>query len=94
MVDAEVMLLAGTDNNPSLNDELEDYEAAGVPREVILRSATANGSKWLGTEAEFGTIQPGRRGHPLLVDGDPLRQMKDLREVVLVVKDGRVVFRR
>lgn len=93
VVDAGVILLAGTDNR-SLNDELEDYEAAGVPREVILQSATVNGSKWLGKEAEFGTIQPGRRGHLLLVDGDPLKQMKDLRQVVLVVKDGRVVFRR
>lgn len=94
VVDAGVMLLAGTDNNPSLNDELEDYEAAGVPREVILQSATVNGSRWLGKEAEFGTIQPGRRGHLLLVDGDPLTHMTDLRQVVLVVKDGRVVFRR
>jgi imidazolonepropionase-like amidohydrolase len=93
VVDAGVMLLAGTDNR-SLNDELEDYEAAGVPREVILQSATVNGSKWLGEEAEFGTIQPGRRGHLLLVDGDPLEHMRDLRQVVLVVKDGRVVFRR
>jgi len=92
VVDAGVILLAGTDNR-SLNDELEDYEAAGVPREVILQSATVNGSKWLGKEAEFGTIQPGRRGHLLLVDGDPLKQTKDLRQVVLVVKDGRVVFR-
>ncbi|MGQ0736843.1 MAG: amidohydrolase family protein [Acidobacteriota bacterium] len=93
VVDAGVMLLAGTDNR-SLNDELEDYEAAGVPREVILQSATVNGSRWLGKDADFGTIQLGRRGHLLLVDGDPLEQMKDLRQVVLVVKDGRVVFRR
>jgi len=93
MVDAGVMLLAGTDNR-SLNDELEDYESAGVPREVILQSATVNGSKWLGKEMEFGTIQPRRRAHLLLVDGDPLKEMKDLRQVVLVVKDGRVVFRQ
>lgn len=93
VVDAGVMLLAGTDNR-SLNDELEDYEAAGVPREVILQSATVNGSRWLGREADFGTIQPGQRGNLLLVDGNPLQQTRDLRQVVLVVKDGRVVFRR
>jgi len=93
VVDAGVMLLAGTDY-VSLNDELEDYEAAGIPRDIILQSATVNGARWLGKDAEFGTIQPGRRGHLLLVDGDPLSQIKDLRQVVLVVKDGRVVFRR
>jgi imidazolonepropionase-like amidohydrolase len=92
-VDAGVMLLAGTDAL-SLNDELEDYEAIGIPRDVILQSATINGARWLGREAEFGTIRVGRRGNLLLVDGDPLAKIKDLRNVELVVKDGRVVFRR
>ena len=92
-VDAGVTLLAGTDR-VSLNDELESYEAAGVPRTTILQSATVNGAKWLGKDAEFGSIQPGRRAHLLLVEGDPLKQIKDLRQVMLVVKDGRVVFSR
>ena len=92
-VDAGVMLLAGTDAS-NLNEELEDYETIGVPREVILASATINGAKWLGREAEFGSIRPGRKAHLLLVDGDPLAHLKDLRNVELVVKDGRVVFRR
>jgi imidazolonepropionase-like amidohydrolase len=92
-VDGGVMLLAGTDA-ASLNDELEDYQTAGVPRNVILQAATVNGAKWLGKEAEFGTIQPGRRAHLLLVDGDPLQKIEDLRNVVLVAQDGRIVFHR
>jgi imidazolonepropionase-like amidohydrolase len=92
-VDAGVMLLAGTDAN-SLNEELEDYETIGVPRSIILQSATVNGAKWLGKEAEFGTVAPGRKGHLLLVDGDPLTSIKDLRKVELVVQNGQIVFRR
>ena len=92
-VDAGVMLMAGTDAN-SLSAELEHYEKIGVPRTIILQSATVNGAKWLGKEADFGTIAPGRKAHLLLVDGDPLTAIKAVRDVELVVKDGRVAFRR
>jgi imidazolonepropionase-like amidohydrolase len=87
-----VMLLAGTDGG-SLNDEMEAYVAAGVPVVDVLRSATVNGARWLGKEAEFGTIQPGRRADLVLVDGDPLRDIRDARKVSAVIKDGRIVVR-
>jgi imidazolonepropionase-like amidohydrolase len=85
-----VMLLAGTDGG-SLNDEMEAYVAAGVPIVDVLRAATVNGARWLGQEAEFGTIQPGLRADLLLVDGDPLRDIRDARKISAVIKEGRVV---
>ncbi|HEX5869076.1 MAG TPA: amidohydrolase family protein, partial [Longimicrobium sp.] len=88
-----VMLLAGTDGG-SLNDEMEAYVEAGVPAVDVLRAATVNLARWLGAEDEFGTIQPGRRADLLLVDGDPLKNIRDARNVSAVIKDGRVVIRR
>lgn len=90
---AGVVLLAGTDNR-SLFDELEAYAAAGIPAADILRAATVNGAAWLGKGGEFGTIQVGRRADLLLVDGNPLQDLKNLRNVVLVVQDGRIVFEK
>jgi len=87
-----VMLLAGTDGG-SLNDEMEAYVDAGVPVIDVLRAATVNGARWLGREAEFGTIQPGRRADLLLVDGNPLQNIRDARKVSAVIKEGRVVIR-
>jgi hypothetical protein len=87
-----VMLLAGTDGG-SLNDEMEAYVAAGVPTVEVLRSATVNGARWLGREADFGTIQPGRRADFVLVDGDPLRDIRDARKISAVIKEGRIVVR-
>ncbi|HYR11871.1 MAG TPA: amidohydrolase family protein, partial [Longimicrobium sp.] len=88
-----VMLLAGTDG-ASLNEEMEAYVEAGVPVIDVLRAATVNGARWLGREDEFGTIQPGRRADLLLVDGDPLRNIRDARNVSAVIKEGRVVIRK
>ena len=90
-VEAGVPLLAGTDN-VGLFNELEAYAKAGVPNAAILRAATANGARWLGKEEDFGTVQPGRRAHLILVDGDPLADIADLRNIDLVVKDGVIVF--
>jgi imidazolonepropionase-like amidohydrolase len=90
---AGVLLLAGTDNI-NLFDELEAYAEFGVPNAEIIRSATINGARWLGKDDEFGTIEVGKRAHMLLVDGDPLEDIKQLRNVTLVVKDGMVVFRK
>jgi imidazolonepropionase-like amidohydrolase len=89
--EAGVLLLAGTDN-VNLFDELEAYAEFGIPNAAILKAATVNGARWLGKEDEFGTIEPGKRAHLMLVDGDPLEDIKEIRNVVLVVKDGVVVF--
>jgi hypothetical protein len=90
---AGVMLLAGTDDG-SLFAEMESYADAGVPNKVILQAATANGARWLHKEEQFGTIQAGKRADVLIVDGDPLMDIKDLRKVWMVVKGGRIVFRK
>lgn len=91
--EAGVMLLAGTDGG-SLNDEMEAYVDAGVPIVDVLRAATVNGARWLHRDDEFGTIQPGLRADLLLVDGNPLQNIRDARNVSAVIKDGRIVVRR
>jgi len=90
---AGVLLLSGTDNG-SLFDELEAYEQAGVPRMAIIQAATRNGAEWLGKEGDFGSIAPGRRADLIIVDGDPLAQMKNMRNIRTVIKDGEVVFEK
>jgi imidazolonepropionase-like amidohydrolase len=91
--EAGVPLLAGTDDG-SLDDEMQIYQDNGIPDDAILRAATVNGAEWLHHAGDFGTIQPGRRADLLIVDGDPLQDVKALRAVWVVVQDGRVVFRK
>jgi Imidazolonepropionase and related amidohydrolases len=88
-----VLLLAGTDDG-SIFDEAESYEAAGVPRPEIIKALTVNGALWLDRSNDFGRIAPGEKADLVIVDGDPLKQIKDLRNVQLVVKDGTVVYEK
>jgi imidazolonepropionase-like amidohydrolase len=41
-----------------------------------------------------GTIEPGKAADLVLVNGDPLADLDLLESVVMVVKEGRVVFSR
>jgi N-acyl-D-aspartate/D-glutamate deacylase len=94
-----VTLLAGTDDVilgrkdfGSLFDELEFYADAGIPNENVLRAATANAARWLGKLGDFGTVEAGKRADLVLIDGDPLKDIRDLRAIDLVVKNGRIVY--
>jgi cytosine/adenosine deaminase-related metal-dependent hydrolase len=70
-----VRVAVGTDSLAS-NDDLNLFSelaalrrlAPEVPASALLASATVEGAHALGFEADFGTIEPGRRGSLLAVD--------------------------
>lgn len=87
---AGVTLVAGTDSIAGfmLHRELELYVEAGVPAGEAIRIATENGARYAGVLAETGTIERGKRADLILVDGDPTRNISDIRRVSYVLKDG------
>ncbi|MGQ0384856.1 MAG: amidohydrolase family protein [Gammaproteobacteria bacterium] len=87
---AGVPLVAGTDNTAgfALHRELELYVQAGIPAGEVLRIATENGARYSGLEGETGRIAPGLRADLILVDGDPTRNIEDIRRVAYVIMDG------
>jgi hypothetical protein len=87
-----VTILAGTDNG-SLFDELESYAKAGVPPAGILAAVTINGARWLGEDSDFGSIDAGRRADLVLLNDDPMKDIKNVRHVAVVIKNGQVVAR-
>ncbi len=70
------------------HDELALLAEADIPNDQILRWATAGGAIALGLSLDAGTIEPGRLADLVVVDGDPLARIGDLRRIVAVVKDG------
>ncbi len=87
---AGIPFVAGTDSMAgfSLPRELELYVESGVPAPEVLRIATLDAARLAGRAGELGSIAPGKLADMILVEGDPSRNMGDIRRVRLVVKDG------
>jgi len=89
---AGVTIVAGTDDLAgfALHRELELYVQAGISPAEALRIATLVPAHVLKREKDLGTIEPGKLADFIIVDGDPTKNISDIRRVVRVVKDGRV----
>lgn len=89
--DAGVPILAGTDAMAgySLHHELAMYVKAGIPNADVLRIATLTPAEVMGVTRDLGAIAPGRYADMILIDGDPLQDITDTRNIDLVFKGGR-----
>jgi cytosine/adenosine deaminase-related metal-dependent hydrolase len=94
MYRAGVPILAGTDALPgfTLQRELELYVKAGLTPSQALQVATWTAAKHSRTLGDRGSIEVGKRADLLLVDGDPTRDIADLRRVALVLKSGNAHY--
>ncbi|HEX6198325.1 MAG TPA: amidohydrolase family protein [Jiangellaceae bacterium] len=70
--------------------ELELLVESGLTPREALRAATSEAAAALGV-TDIGVIEPGRAADILVVDGDPLAAIGDIRNVLLVFRDGRKV---
>jgi imidazolonepropionase-like amidohydrolase len=100
MFHAGVPILAGTDVlNPycfpgfSLHDELRLLVESGLPPMAALQTATRNPARFLGREAHAGTVEKGKIADLLLLDANPLDDIRNTTKIAGVVLAGRY-FRR
>jgi imidazolonepropionase-like amidohydrolase len=63
------------------------------PMEVI-KMATADSARALRLDSEIGTLEPGKRADLILLVGDPLKDVRILRTVEKVFRDGKLVARQ
>jgi len=99
--DASVPLLAGTDTAAgvdvlpgfSLHHELERFVAAGLTPLEALQTATINPAQFMGKTADFGTIAPGKIADLVLLDANPLDDIRNAAKIRAVIADGRYFSR-
>ena len=98
---AGVPILAGTDTgNPfcfpgfSLHDELALLVIAGLTPVEALRAATLNPAKFLGLDKTLGTIEPGKIADLVLLDANPLEDIRNTQRINAVVTNGRLFDRK
>jgi imidazolonepropionase-like amidohydrolase len=71
--------------------ELKFLRDAGLSNKDILEAATRTGGEILAIPDKLGTLEKGKLADVLVVAGDPLQDIENLRTMRLVVADGRVV---
>ncbi|MDF2506667.1 MAG: amidohydrolase [Microbacterium sp.] len=88
-----VKLWPGTDDGTgvTVHRELELFVDAGISPVDTLRIATIACADHLHRKADRGTIEVGKAADFILVDGDPTRSIRDIRNVALTVAEGRAV---
>jgi imidazolonepropionase-like amidohydrolase len=97
--DAGIPVVLGTDaGNPltlhgaSVFMELEAMQAAGLTPMEVLIAATANGAVAMGLDST-GTVTAGAVADLVVLDGDPLADIANVRRTVLVVRRGEIYAR-
>jgi imidazolonepropionase-like amidohydrolase/ABC-type multidrug transport system permease subunit len=97
---AGVPLVTGTDagnflvlHGPTVQREIELWVAAGIPVEVALQAATSNAARLLRADSRIGTVEKGKEATLLIVDGNPLQDVKALSSVSTVFMKGERINR-
>jgi imidazolonepropionase-like amidohydrolase len=91
--EAGVPVVAGTDEGipgHSVHREIELYVEAGFTPLEALQAATIVPARAMKLESDLGTIEKGKRADLIVLNANPLRQIRNIRTVRWTIIDGRV----
>jgi imidazolonepropionase-like amidohydrolase len=90
---AGIPIVAGSDTGLpgyGLLREIEIYAQAGMTPLEAIQAATIVPARAMRLDRESGTVEAGKRADLILVDGNPLDRISDIRRVTKVVTNGRL----
>jgi len=92
--DRGVFIVFGTDTGGSFtyHRELELYQRAGMTPAEILKRATFDCAQYVGQDQRLGSIEKGKLADFFLVPGDPSKELKAIKTIRMVVKDGTFYY--
>ncbi len=98
LYDAGIPLVASTDVQSvgtfiagfNLHRELQTFVEAGIPPAGAIKAATINAARALNVENKLGSIEPGKFADLIVVQGNPLLDIRNTHNVEIVMKAGRV----
>lgn len=75
----------------SLHREMQLLEKAGISPIDVITIATRNGAEALGILDQVGTIEVGKRADLVIINADPLKDIKNTRMIKAVYLNGKLV---
>jgi len=99
---AGVPFLAGTDTAAgvhvfpgfSLHEELQYFVKAGFTPLEALQTATQNPAQFLGKTTDLGAVRPGKLADLVLLDSNPLDDIRNTRKIYAVILAGHLFSRQ
>jgi imidazolonepropionase-like amidohydrolase len=73
--------------------EVQLWVEAGIPVSVALQAATLNGAKSLRADKRMGSVEIGKEATLLVVDGNPLEDLKAAEAISFVMFKGERIGR-
>jgi len=83
----------GTFHGAAVHREMELWQEAGIPSQEILKAATSNAANLLGAGNRIGKVAKGYEANVLIVDGNPLDDIRGTRRISDVFFKGERVRR-
>ena len=92
--DRGVFIVFGTDTGGSFtyHREMELYQRAGMTPPEILKRATYDSARYTGQDQTMGSVEKGKLADFFLVPGDPTKDLKAIKTISMVVKDGTFYY--
>jgi imidazolonepropionase-like amidohydrolase len=98
--DAGVLIAAGSDmrydgvSTHTIVDEMEALAASGLPASDVIRAATSRAARCIGIQRRTGAVRVGMEADLLVLSADPTTDLGALRQIDLIINDGRISYRR
>jgi imidazolonepropionase-like amidohydrolase len=83
-----VKLAVGTDGSGLMKEDIALLSEAGLGPMGAIVAATARGAEVIGRLDDLGTVEPGKFADLVVLDGDPLADIRAVGRVFLTIKDG------
>lgn len=92
LYDNNIRIVPGTDGFAgfALQRELELYVRAGIPANKVLQLATFGTAAYTGKAKNYGSIQKGKAADMILVEGNPVENIGNIRNTKLVITQGKM----
>jgi imidazolonepropionase-like amidohydrolase len=81
-------------HGPSIFDEMETMQAAGLPAAEVVVTATRNGARAMRREGDFGTLEAGKLADLLVLTENPLADVRAFRSRTHVMRGGTLYLQR